>query len=434
MAEHEYTQLVDLSTGSKTPVTLDVEHNPGEVLTMVVGDEIGRMSEGTDESDFDYLPPRTVEMDPKDPWQTDSFSGDDQPPQLYRFNNKSLETSDDGDGDAVEIDEDDEDEDPSVFESPPRPVAESFPVFKQELLKAQSDEKNKPRAVRIDTEQSYDGFVCERAIKEISRRVDELRLALEDHLAAHETDEHPGYRSKATQMRKWDDIVGAARAVSKIKGAESASEAADAMPQIPLDIPEFAKGKIKCWKDGSHIICSIKFQAADGSGRIATMAAKPKLDADILGWALRSGVNPITVLGMLPDAANIACGKQLVSNVKNAALQSYSRTDVVGMSTDKEPLLLASGGDATSSASINALMALEKRANSGDSQAARELSVIRLASNTTSGKQIAAPLLAEASRRLAVANSTAVSGAAATKALPSQSSFLGRYTMMGLCL
>lgn len=435
MAEHEYTQLIDLSTGKSTPVTLDVEHNPGEVLTMVVGDEeddqmdnvtVGRMPVGMDESDFDYLPTRVVDMDPEDPWQTDSFSGDDRPSKAHRVNRVK------DDGALDEQDDSEEIESPSVFRSPSPPVAESFPVFKQELAKAQAGD-DKPRAVRIDTEQSYDGFVCERAIKEIARRTDELRSALEDHLAAHETDEHPGFKSKAKQMRKWDEVLGAVKAVTKIKGAATAAEAADAMPQIPLDIDPDLKGSIKCWKDGKNIVCSIKFQAADGTGRIATMAAKPKLDAEIVGWALRSGVNPVTVLGMLPTAANVACGKKLVKDVAGAALESYRRIDVCGMAGDKEPLLLASGGDANS-ASVKALMMLEKRANSGDSQAARELGVIRLASKTTSGQKIAAPLLEEASRRLAAGPTDVLGADAAPKPLPSHSSFIARYTMMGMML
>jgi hypothetical protein len=164
------------------------------------------------------------------------------------------------------------------------------------------------------------------------------------------------------------------------------------MPQVPLDLPDFAKGKVTCYRDGDCVVVSIHFQAADGKGRIATMAARPTANVEELaGWALRSGMNPITILGALPDAVDVACGKRLLRDVAGAALKCQRRVDVVGMDGDG-PLLLGCRG--SGSAPVAAAMHLEQLAGAGHVQAKREVRKL-------SSGRLGASVLEDARKRLA---------------------------------
>jgi hypothetical protein len=188
---------------------------PEEVITMVLGDdeEIGRLSGGFDVADFDQLPVRECDTPLPEPEEGDLFAGEGEPK-------------------------------PDPFEEPKADGLDHFPVFKK-ALKEFSQAEAKPKVVRIDTDETYGNFVCETAVKEIARRVDELRDALEEHLEDHRKDRHPGYRGKVKSMRKWDEIIGAAKAVADLRKATTPNEAAAALPSVPVDLPSFAEGKVK---------------------------------------------------------------------------------------------------------------------------------------------------------------------------------------------
>jgi hypothetical protein len=132
------------------------------------------------------------------------------------------------------------------------------------------------------------------------------------------------------------------------------------------------------------------------------MAARPQIDMnDIANWIARAGVDPVTVLGVLPDLADVACGKRLVRDVAGAALEAQRRSDVCGMDGDEdaEPLLLTSpSGEDT--APLAALMYVEQKADAGHPQAQREMKLLQVAAQTPAGQQIAAPILAESTKRL----------------------------------
>jgi hypothetical protein len=365
---------------TKTDDLLDA--STGEVLSMITSNEdivFGRMPVGMDESDFDALPTHEAYMD------TPPYAED---------------TESDVNEDFVQGEEM-----PAPFESP---GVDKFPVFMSALREFQAAERPS-RVVRIDTDETYGDFVCEQAVKELSRRVDELRTALEEH----ESDLHG---PKAKPLRKWE-VLGAAQAVSDLRAASTTDEATKALPQVPLDLPAFAEGKVKCWRDGDDVICSIRFAAADGTARVATMATRPRADSDdVARWAMSAGVDPVTVLGMLPDLASVACGKKLVKDVAGAALAACRRVDVLGAT---EPLLLASPGT-EGKAPLAALMHLIQRSQAGDKQARRELKVIETAAGTPSGRAIAVPLLKEAGKRLG----------AAQEAKARKRTFAEKYTLM----
>jgi hypothetical protein len=337
-----------------------------EVIDMVMGrNEIfGRMSNGAngDLSDFDVFPKYAAHITKDQAEGAIDFVSDG--PSVFDF---------------VEGE-------PAPFQPP---VEEQFPTFKRALRHFQAIEA-KPRSVRIDTEETFGAFVCDRAVKELDRRIRELRAAVEHHVSDPSDPE--------VKVSTWDDIVGAAQAISDLSSAKSASEATDAMNRVPLDLPDFAEDKVKAWKDGEYVVCTICFMAADGSPRRATMAAKPKVDMDdVVGWIRRKGVNPVHVLGAISDLADVACAKRLVKDVAGAALKAHNRLDVVA---GDEPVLLASTGNA-GGAPLAALMYTQQQADLGDPQAAVEMAKIDAAANATpSGQKVAKPFLAEMRARL----------------------------------
>jgi hypothetical protein len=348
-----------------------------EVIDMVIGfdDEddvyIGRMSEGLDPSEFDDMPASEWDIPVEQASEAELYTGSNPEP--------STTTPVMGDDAAP----------PAPFEEA---AGEVFPTFKRALSHFRS-QATPTRVVRIDNEDSYNKLVGDSAIRELGRRVNELRAFVEAHVADHHGGETP-------PLSDWSEVIGAAEAIDHIRHAETAEDATDAM-QVPLDVPDFARGKIKCWKDGDRVVVSLRFGAADGTPRYATMAARPQVDAaEVLGWAMRSGANPVTILGAAMDLAHSTTGKRLVRDAASAALQAQRRVDVVGMQAGDQPVLLTNGtGD--DSAPLAALMYVQQQANAGDAQAAHEMALIDAAAKTPRGQQVAAPLVSEARRRLA---------------------------------
>jgi hypothetical protein len=337
---------------------------------MDVSHIIGRMTEGgggDQDNEFDFLPRTEGEMIDQNDEEAEVFAGDE-------------------DVEAV------------PFEPP---AEETFPVFKTALRHFMANEP-KSRALRVDTDPTFGEMVCESAVRELDRRVRELRGALEGHIDEHSTEKHPGYRKKPQRIRVWDEVLGAVQAVKDLHLAKTTGEAIRAMDEVPLDLPAESQGKVKCWRNGDSIICSMRFSVPDGSSRIATMAARPRVnESEIVGWAMGAGVHPVTVLGAARDLADVACGKKLVRDVAGAALAARRRMDVCGMEDGDEPLLLASPGTSESTAPLAALMYTEQRADQGDPLAKKEMSKMRSAAKTPLGKKVAAPLLAESTKRLA---------------------------------
>lgn len=337
-------------------------HETREALAMIRPDDIGRISAGWDaDTDFDALPPRLVDVTDADVASADLFQGDEG----------------EGDGELREFE----------------PAIDAFPVYKGALLHFQEIEQ-KPRAVRIDTPKTYQGFGVDKALREIERRTQDLRRAIEQHEADH-------HGAKVAPMRQWEEIIGALEAISDLHASKSGGEAVAKLPQIPLTVPDHAKDHVKCWRDGDNVIVSLEFAMPDGSHRIATMGQKQHLDEEsVVGWAEQHGYDPITVLGVAPVLASVATGKRLVRDAAAAAVNAQSRHDVQRMTdADEEPVVMIGLGN--KSAPLAALMYLHQRADSGDAAAQRELDIMEKAAKTPIGQRVAAPVLAEARRRLA---------------------------------
>jgi len=348
------------------------DHEAKEAISMLtrgIDDDIvfGRMPVGQDESEFEALPPLEIDMTPEqnrmlhdddpNPWQ--------QPVELA------------GSPDAV----------PAMFE-PPASDETEFPLLRQALRQFRPTAKT----VRIDSDHSYDDFVCERAVREISRRLSELRHTFEQHVADHHGGNLPA-------MSAWSqEVMGAVQAVADLRAAPSSKAALDAMPQVPVDLPAFAEGKVRCWREGDAVYCSIRFCTVDGSPRVATMASRPRADADeVARWAMKSGVEPATVLGLLPDITIGVAAQKLVREVAGAALAAHRRADVVGVNI--APIHLTEEKVSTS-VPLAALMQVEQMAGDGNLQAQREMAKLRRIAQTPIGEEIIAPLLAQSTKVL----------------------------------
>jgi hypothetical protein len=310
---------------------------------------IGRMSAGMDESDFDLIPRNRMEMTAN---KGEGAAGDE------------LDLMAQGDEGNVAIDGDEFDE-----ESP-----DVFPMYNAALAHYEAHEPA-PRLVRFDNENTYGDLVTEKAANEVSRRFAD------------------------------QDIMGAVEAFKTLSQARSSAEAADALPSVPLNLPSFAEGKVTCHRDGDFVIVSMRFLDAAGNGRVATAAAKPRVDVDgIADYAMRSGVDPTVVLGALPVLADVATGKRLVKDIAGAALEARSRMDVCGMDHSDEPMIMSSNMGKPSGAPLAALMHVQQLADAGNEQAGRELAVMKAAAATLpGGNAVVAPMLAESQRRLSSA-------------------------------
>lgn len=282
-------------------------------------------------------------------------------------------------------------DDVAQFESP---VEETFPLFSSALRRYKGAERPS-RALRVDTDETYGDLVSDAAVREIDRRLS----ALEEAFAKHEVDafahphEHVG-RHMVPATR--EDVLGVAESVSKLKAATTPEEVMESMPQVPLDLPEFARGAVKCWRDGDAICVSIRFSSANDEPRIATMAARPRVDESAARWAMQQGADPTTVLGALDDLAAVATGKRLVRDVAGCALKVRERTDVLGMA---KPVMLVRS-TAEGAAPIAATMHVQQLAESGNLQAKKEMAMLHAAAMTPTGLKVAAPVLVEADRRL----------------------------------
>ena len=331
----------------------------GDDLTIGVDDiTVGRMSEGLDESDFDEMRMNRVFETPN---RKEGAAGDE------------LDLLSGDDDEAV------------PFEPPTREI---FPTFKRALAYFRKVQP-KARAVRVDTEETYEDFVGVKAADEVARRIEEAMQAHEADPFAHKA----AFAEHIRRLHHEDEVLGA------LAKAKDGKDALEAFPKVPLDLPPFAEGKIKCWRQGKNVICSIAFGTPEGK-RIATMAATPRVDGEeIFACVERAGIDPVTILGALPDLAAVATGKRLVREVAGAALEAQRRADICIMGD--EPVMLVRE-PVEDPAPLAALMYVEQLAETGDPQAQQEITILEAAAKTTpAGRKVALPALADARRRLA---------------------------------
>jgi hypothetical protein len=398
---NEYTKLEDTSTSEVLNMVLGYDDD--EVLTgsARLKQKVKRRREGSDSevlgrmpvggagdvSEFDLMPPDSINQTESDDTYPSIF---DAPPEdesetvmgSAKLRKKSAFRSK---GAAFRGEDA-----PAPFKSLSY-VGAAFPRLATALQKHRALEPLS-RTVRVDTDETFGSLVADHGVKELERRISELRAIVEEHMADH-------HGAEVSQLRQWDEIVGAAKLADDLSAAKDTGDAVDALPAVPLDLPDFAEKLVKAWRDGDTIVVSVRFGAPDGTPRVATMAARPTTDVEaVADGAMKAGMDPAVVLGALPDLVDRACAKRLVKDVAGAALKVQRRLDVLGMSHGKaEPLLLV--GAAGTRAPLAALMDVQQRANAGDHQAKRELAKLEGCA-TSPGASVLGGLLKEARSRL----------------------------------
>lgn len=137
--------------------------------------------------------------------------------------------------------------------------------------------------VRLDTEESYVEYLGARAAT-IEDRVDDL----ERELSAHEADPYAHW-------------LGA---------------------DVPLSLPPYAAGKVRCWREGDELLCSIRLPGPDGKPRIATTSTSVEgAVEEVCGYAAGAGVNTVDVLGVLPVLGSMLGAGGMIPRLAAAAPQ-----------------------------------------------------------------------------------------------------------------
>ena len=143
--------------------------------------------------------------------------------------------------------------------------------------------------VRLDTEESYVDYLGERAAT-MEERVD----ALEHELAAHEADPY-----------------------AHVMGAD-----------IPLSLPPWAEGKVRCWREGDELLCSMRLPGPDGKVRIATTSTSLNGSAaEVCGYAMCAGVDAVDMLGAVPVLSEMLGAGGLLPRLAAAAPALLSRSE-----------------------------------------------------------------------------------------------------------
>lgn len=184
----------------------------------------------------------------------------------------------------------------------------------------------------------------------------------------------------------------------QIDTAETHDEMIGSRPfkSVPGVVPEDVDG-IKCYHDDDCVFLSISFMLPNGERRVATSAARPMTEEAFEGWNQILGADPVAFLAVLPDASRLATGRRLLTSAADAISSITGWDEITGMT---KPILVRGLSD---SAPLAALIYLKQRAQRGDQQAQAELAIMHGAAETPVGQKVAAPLLREASQRLAEA-------------------------------
>lgn len=223
----------------------------------------------------------------------------------------------------------------------------------QRLYRKFASSAPRPRAVRVDTEESYAAWKD----KQRAPYLAELERLMEEGADEEQLE------------------------VARCRAAECGE-------RVPVSLPPHAHDKVESWQAGDEIFTSVRLRGADGKPRIATTSTTPQQHVEqVVGYASDAGVDPFSVVGVLPALAQVLGGGSLVAHICRAAPQLMSRPEVV------RGEVFVGVVKPKSSPAVAAAMALVQNARRGDSQARNELEHVAV---TASGKK----LIEEAAHRL----------------------------------
>ncbi len=209
----------------------------------------------------------------------------------------------------------------------------------------------RPRYVRVDTEESYAAFCAENSPEMASYQdsLRELSDRLEDHIqdpVAHE------------------DLLDAIDEAEEI-GAQARDAQLEKM--IDLWLPDWAKGKVHAWKEGGFICASIHLPGSDGEIRICTsMTPVVKAIEEMEHHAADANVSAAAVIGVLPAMGCVLGAGTLVKEMAAAAPSILQRPEAA----KSQPFVCRI--EPKASPALCAFIALAQECAKGDKQACAE--------------------------------------------------------------
>lgn len=252
-------------------------------------------------------------------------------------------------------------------------VENAFPLMTKLLTRFGAGQE-KPRYVRVDTEESYQAFLasCSPEMAAVADRVAAVADKLEEHI-------HDPYAH--------EDLIDEIDEVEML-GAEAASAHSD--KEIELWLPQWAQGKVRAWKEGDCIVASICLPGVDGNVRICS-AVTPvdRAVEEMENHAASADVDAADIVGVIPAMGCVLGAGTLVKEMAAAAPSILQRPEAA---TGK-PFLCRI--EPKASPAICAFIALAQECARGDTQACAEWNALADAA----GK--GAPPVAQAMREAA---------------------------------
>lgn len=249
-------------------------------------------------------------------------------------------------------------------------VANAFPLMTKLLTRFGAGQE-RPRYVRVDTEESYKGFLAENSPE---------MAQMKDHLSdlADKLDEH------ISDPNAHDDLI---EAIEEAEMLGAKAQAAQQDKAIDMWLPDWAQGKVHAWEEGDFTCASIKLPGADGEIRICTsMTPTANAIEEMEQHASEANVNAAAVIGVIPAMGCVLGAGTLVKEMAAAAPSILQRPEA----STSEPFMCRI--EPKAAPSLCAFAALLVECSNGNQQARVEWNALADAA----GKK--APYVAQAMR------------------------------------
>jgi hypothetical protein len=270
-------------------------------------------------------------------------------------------------------------------------AANPFPITTKLLTRFGAGQE-KPRYVRVDTEESYKAFCAEHSPEmfQMQSRLRELASRLEDHI--RDPDAHEGASEDLLDAIDEAEYIGAE--VTKAEAAKT----------IEMWLPEWARGKIRAWREGEFICASMKLPGADGEVRICTsMTPVVRAVEEMERHAAAANVSAAAIVGVLPAMGCVLGAGTLVKEMASAAPALLQRPEAA----KAEPFVVRI--EPKANPALCALTALLMECQKGTKGACEEWNA--LADAAGKGAPVAAQAMSEAKNLFLKAKGKTVVGA-----------------------
>jgi hypothetical protein len=100
--------------------------------------------------------------------------------------------------------------------------------------------------------------------------------------------------------------------------------------EVPLSLHPASSDKVKCWRDGDEVFCSVRFRGHDGAARIITSSTPFDRHMDeVLGYFDDAGIDAVESMDVAAPLAHVLGGGALVTQITKAASELLAHPEVV---------------------------------------------------------------------------------------------------------